>query len=128
MIRNIRRTTIHKIRRDNLQDSIHNNLQDPVHDTIKKRCFTQNDYRFAISPEGTGSPALPGAGQPRDGNSLRSSDLAPLAPNHLRAQNAIRKRLWPYPGLTELWSGWNGGLHYVRWSESPGTLGVVRSR
>jgi len=122
MIRNIRRTTIHKIWRDNLQDPIHNNLQDPIHDMIQKRYSTQSDCRFAISPEGAVSSALPGAGQPRDGNSLRSSDLAPLTPNYLRAQNVIRKR--PYPGLTELWSGWNGRLHCVRWSGSPGTLDV----
>jgi len=83
---------------------------------IQKRYSTQDDCRFAISPEGAVSPALPGAGQPRDGNYLKSSDLALLAPNHLRAQNAIRKRSWPYPGLTALWSGRNGGLHCFRCS------------
>jgi len=71
MIRNSRRTTIHKIRHDNLQDLICNNLQDSIRDTIQKRYSTQNDCRSAISPERTVSPALPGAGRPRDGNSLR---------------------------------------------------------
>jgi len=100
MIRNIRRTTIHKIWRDNLHDPIHNNLQDPIHDTIKKRYYTQNDCRFAISPEGAGSPALPGTGQTRDDNSLRSSDLTRI--------KTIRKKALALPGAyrTMKWLEW----------------------
>jgi len=41
---------------------------DMRHDT--KRYSTQSDCRSAISPEGTISLALPGAGRPRDGNSF----------------------------------------------------------
>jgi len=72
-------TTIHMVRHDqsldsicnHLLDSIRNNLLSSIRNTTQKRYLTQNDCRSATFPEGTLSLALPGAGRPLDGNSLR---------------------------------------------------------
>jgi len=87
-IYNIKYTTIYNIR----------------YTTIKTlQCTKQLS---AIFPGGVSLPALRGTGQPRNDNILRSSDSAPLAPNHTRAYSAIRKRLGPYPEFTAKWLEW----------------------
>jgi len=97
--------------REDLQYQIPDKLQYPIHDTEKKRYNTRNDCRLAISPGGVYIP--PGAGQPRDDTFLRSSDLAPLAPNHACELNTRYGRGFS-PTRSLPLSGWNGGLQDFR--------------